>query len=373
MSVRLRLIASSLSALLLLLTLGAALSFVLFYFVANPFLAERLHENLGMIAARYFPAAGFLVLILAGAGALWMLGVSAKHVVRPLQRLKRAAVEIRDGNLSHELAVSGQDEFAELSACFEQMRIRLKDSTRAARVAEADRNAMMASICHDLKTPITSIMGYAEGILDGVADSPEKLFQYATVIRKKAAALQNLADDLSLLSRLEDAQLPMDMVPADFGAFVRELASDFAAETPGMELSVHISTEFTVRFDRDKMARVLHNLLQNSVKYKKPDQALTLRLSLAALDGNALLTVADNGMGITPADMPHVFERFYRADASRGQKPGSGLGLSITRQIVQLHGGSIWMAPGKDGGVTASISLPGVPQEAAGAADAQAL
>ena len=358
MSVRLRLITSSLSAWLTLLTVGFLLSFALFCVVAEPFLGERLRENLGPVAARYFPAAGILALILAGFGTLWMQGVSARHVVQPLKRLKRAAVEIRDGNLGYELMVSGRDEFTELSSCFEQMRIRLRDSTFAGQQAEAERNAMMAGICHDLKTPITSILGYAEGILDGVADTPEKLRDYASVIRKKAIALQKLADDLALLSKLENAQLPLDTTEADWGIFVKELAAEFAEENPELTLTGAANEGLLVRIDREKMARVLFNLMQNSVKYQKPDVPPVLALAFSRLGENALLTLTDNGMGVSPEDMPHVFDRFYRADASRGKQPGSGLGLSIAQQIVQLHGGKIWMAAGGGGGTTVSVTLP---------------
>ncbi|MDR2737217.1 MAG: HAMP domain-containing protein, partial [Gracilibacteraceae bacterium] len=130
---------------------------MVFWLAAYPYVGERLNENAGHIAARYFPLSGVVVLILVGVGAIWVISVTLRHVIRPLSRLKRAATEIGDGNLSYELAVSGRDEFTELAVGFEKMRVRLKDSTRAQEKAEAERRAIMASVTHDLLTPITSI------------------------------------------------------------------------------------------------------------------------------------------------------------------------------------------------------------------------
>ena len=358
MSVRLRIFTNSLTAILILNAVCMAAGFLLFWLVAAPYVGDRLGENAGSIAARYFPLGGVIVLILTGIGALWVIGVTVRHVSGPLQRLKRAAMEIRDGNLAYELAVTGQDEFSELAAGFEQMRIRLKDSVRAQEKAEAERRGMMASVTHDLQTPITSIMGYAEGIWDGVADTPEKTREYAAVIRKKARSLQALAEDLSLLSRLENAQLPLDKQEEDLGAMVAELACEFSHNEPESRWDTRLAPGLFVCVDREKMARVVVNLFQNCVKYKKPDHPPEICLTLIRHDGDALLTVSDKGMGVAPDDLPHLFDRFYRADASRGRQGGSGLGLSIARQLVQLHGGKIWILGNPEGGLSVNISLP---------------
>jgi len=358
MSVRLRIFTHSLTAILVLNAVGMAVGFLLFWLIANPYAGERLDENAGAIAARFFPLGGIVVLILTAIGALWVISIMVRHVTGPLRRLKWAAKEIRDGNLGYELAVYGQDEFSELSAGFEQMRIRLKDSTRAQEKAETERRAMMASVTHDLQTPIASMIGYAEGILDGVADTPEKVREYAAVIRQKARSLQALAEDLSLLSRLEHAQLPLDRREEDFGAFVAELASEFSHNEPDARIEMLLAPRLPVSIDREKMARVLTNLFQNSVKYKKPDKPPEVSLTLARQDGEALLTVSDNGLGVAQGDMPHLFDQFYRADASRGLQSGSGLGLSIARQLVHLHGGKIWIRGNPGGGLSVNIALP---------------
>lgn len=359
MSVRNRLISGNLTVMLVMNVISLAVGFVLFWFIAFPYLGERLGINGTHIAARYFLLGGVIVLALTILGVLLISSMTVRYVASPMQKLKRAAQEIRDGNLDYELVVSGQDEFSELGLGFEQMRIRLKDSTRLQQESEIKRSSMMASITHDLKTPITSITGYADGILDGVADTPEKMREYATVIRKKARSLQLLAEDLSLLSRLENAQLPLDCVTTDLGVFAFELFQEFAAEHPGLMPDCRLPSGLFVSIDREKMARVLHNLFNNSAKYKRPEQAVpVLRLLLSQNGTDALLVVSDEGMGIPQSDLRNVFGQFYRADASRGQSSGSGLGLSIARELVQLHGGKIWIVNNPGGGVSVNISLP---------------
>ncbi len=359
MSARLKLFGNNTMAVLVLLALCAGGSFLIFWLVAAPYAGDRMGENLGAIMARFFSVAGVLVLCLAGTGSLWMAGSAIRGFVRPLQRLKLAAAEIRDGNLDYELIVTGNDEFAEVGRSFEEMRIRLRDSNRQKKVAEDERGAMMASICHDLKTPITSIMGYAEGILDGVADTPEKLREYALVISKKAHSLQKLTDDLSLLSRLENAALSLELRPLDIGGLAGEIASEFAEETPDIKLSFDIEKGLVSDIDREKFGRVLVNFLQNSVKYKRPEQAaVSVALRVVRAGEQAFLTLSDNGIGIADGDMERVYDRFYRADASRSVVKGSGLGLSIARQIVTLHGGKTWLRAAESGGVTACVLLP---------------
>jgi len=362
MSIRLRIFTNFLTAILVLVAVGVAAGFLLFWVSANPYIGDRIGDNAGSIAAQYFLLGGIVIAVLTIIGALWLISVTVRHVTSPLGRLKKAASEIRDGNLDHELAVSGHDELAELAACFEQMRIRLKDTVRMQEKAEEERRAMMAYVTHDLQTPITSIVGYSEGILDGVADTPEKTKAYAEIIRNKARSLQSLAGDLSLLSRLENAQLPLDMADEDIGELVADLALEFAGNEPELKIKTQLTPGLRVAIDREKMARVLLNLFQNSVKYKKPDRSdLEIMITLVRQENTALLTVSDNGMGAANAsksELSQLFEPFYRSDASRGKQSGSGLGLTIARQLVQLHGGTIWIMNNPGGGLSVNIALP---------------
>lgn len=247
------------------------------------------------------------------------------------------------------------------------MRIQLKNSHIEKAIAESERSTMMASICHDLKTPVTSILGYAEGILDGVADTDEKKFEYVRVIQKKARSMQELTNDLSLLSKLENTQLELQKKLTDVGSITHEIASEFADMTPGLEIEFEIREGLVCELDRERFGRVVINLLENSVKYKKPgDVAPKLKITADEADGNALLTLTDNGIGISGDDLPHVFKSFYRADTSRSGVKGSGLGLSIVKQIITLHGGKAWTRSPKGGGLTVCLLLPLYKEKEAG-------
>ena len=359
MSVRLRIFANSITALLVLNIVNIVTGFVLFWFIATPYIGQRLSENAGNIAARYFSLAGIAVLFLTAIGSIWVIGVSFKRVTGPLERLKHAVSEIREGNLDYELIVDGNDEFTELGAGFEQMRIRLKNTMKMQESAQSEHRSMMATITHDLQTPITSIMGYAEGILDGVADTKEKVNEYADVIRRKAQSLKTLAEDLSLLSRLDNAQLPLDKREVDLSALINKLVSEFYHNIPNVELDVQILSDIHAHIDEEKIARVMVNILENSVKYANPENTvLRIRITFDRHEQSALLAISDNGIGISQEDLPHVFDQFYRADASRNRQTGSGLGLSIARRLINLHDGSIWIMNNQESGITVSISLP---------------
>ena len=359
MSMRLRIIGAGLSSIIVLVSVGVASGFVVFWLVSTPFAGARFTENISHIAARYFLYGGLMVLALVGIGAIWLVRINSRYIASPLRRLKKAATEIRDGNLDYEVAATGNDEFTELAACFEEMRIRIKNSVRLQEKAEMERRSMIASITHDLKTPITSILGYAEGIMDGVAGTPEKTREYAAVISKKARSLQNMAEDLALLSHLENAQLPLNKSEEDIGRFLMEIASDYFHVEHGATFTTRLQPNIKALIDKEKMARVLINIFQNSVKFKKPElPTLAVTISLVRQNGDALITISDNGMGINQEDAPYVFDRFYRADASRNPQKGSGLGLSIARGLVSLHGGKIWVINNHGDGVSVNISLP---------------
>ncbi|MCL2030438.1 MAG: HAMP domain-containing histidine kinase [Oscillospiraceae bacterium] len=360
MRIRNRMLARQIAVLLITQALCFIAAFFVFLLTASPLVGERrLIQNIGSIAARYFPAAAAAGLVIGAAGVLVLSMAALRRVYAPLGRLKTAALHIRNGNLGYELPAAGQGDFAELSAAFEDMRVHLKNSTQAAERAERERRAMMANITHDLRTPITSILGYSEGILDGVAQSPEQVLRYAGIIRGKAQGLRKLAEDLALLGLLED-EPPLELERLDAAAWFRARAEEAA-----LELDAAVEWEITdealwCAADREKLARVVGNLLSNAVKYGRRDGVPPVIRFEARRDGEeALLTVADNGPGLPLGETRRAFERFYRADRSRGVVAGSGLGLSIARQIAELHKGKVWLANLRGGeGLSANVSLP---------------
>lgn len=273
-------------------------------------------------------------------------------IVSPIEKLRDAAQKIKEGNLDFELNAESNDEIGELSRDFEEMRIRLKESAEEKLQNEAENRELIRNISHDLKTPITAIKGYAEGILDGVADTPEKKDKYVRTIASKATEMTTLINELTLYSQIDTNRIPYNFVRLN----VHEYFADCAEEI-GMDLeNKGLSFRFTDTVDRDvdiiadpeQLTRVIHNIVNNSVKYMDKEEGF---VDLRVVDAYDFVQVElqDNGRGVSVKDLPYLFDRFYRTDESRNSSTGgSGIGLSIARKIIENHGGRIW-ATGKPG------------------------
>ena len=219
---------------------------------------------------------------------------------------------------------------------------------------------LLANFSHDLKTPITSIMGYVEGIQDGIADTPEKMKRYLDTIHTKAEVIDDLVNNLSVFSKLELSRLIFEFKEGDINSFMRDFVDDYRLdlEKNGIKLETDIPIdEVIVRMDYEKISRVFSNLIDNAVKYRSEDNP-TLSVSTMCSDGGVYVNISDNGIGIDENELKNVFDGFYRVDSSRSIK-GSGLGLGIAKQIVEKHGGKIWLkSDGLGKGTTAVVFLP---------------
>jgi len=270
----------------------------------------------------------------------WM----SRRLLRPIRHLRQAAEQIREGHLEHAVDVQGRDELGELGRVFEEMRQRLHESVRERLRIEENRKQLIANISHDLKTPVTAIMGYAEGLLDGVAATPERLEKYARTIHAHAADLDRLVDELLLYSKLDLNRVPFRFTELDLCEYAARIVEEFRLymEGRGIRLEAELPDgPVTVAADPDRLKRVFTNLLENSARHMdKEDKRITLRVAPDGDEGFVRVEIADNGAGIDKRDLPHVFDRFYRAEASR-RGGGSGLGLAIAAQIVDAHGGKI--------------------------------
>ncbi|GLI08201.1 two-component sensor histidine kinase [Paenibacillus tyrfis] len=299
--------------------------------------------------ARTYTSAFFisLLVILVLTNGLLTYWVS-RSVIRPLRQLQRAAGEIREGNLDFEVNPQAKDEIGELAVSFEQMRRRLKQSVEVQLKYEENRKELISNISHDLKTPVTAIKGYVEGIMDGVSNSPDKLDKYLKTIYAKAVQMDHLIDELFLFSKLDLKKLPFHFEPVNLNAFLQDCTLDMQLhadiEKKGVTLrfdAPETQAPVWVTADREKLKRVLVNLIGNAIKYMDKDEGLiTLRMRS---DGERVIVeVRDNGQGIPPEALPHIFDRFYRADPSRNSGTGgSGLGLAIAKHIIEEHGGVI--------------------------------
>lgn len=286
--------------------------------------------------------------------------IFSKSILRPVSQLKAAAAEISSGNLDCEIVEAGDEEINELCRDFEIMRIQLKDSVRMKMKYDDNRKMLVSSISHDLKTPITSIKGYVEGILDGIADNPEKIESYLKTIYSKAGYIDGMIDDLLLYSRLELNQIPFNFEKTDMIQYFNDCIYENTEELQKANIRICLKNDLTqakyVMIDRGRMRRVVMNILDNCRKYMDKSQG-EITINLRETNSSIIAEVRDNGAGIGKDDINKIFDRFYRADAARSGIKGSGLGLAIAKQIVEGHGGKIWGVGHENEGTSILISL----------------
>ena len=275
-------------------------------------------------------------------------------LINPIKRLQVAAQNIKDGNLDFTVEAESDDEIGELCKNFEEMRQRLKDNTEEKLASEKENRALISNIAHDLKTPITAVKGYAEGLIDGVADTQEKRDRYIRTIYNKASEMDTLLNELTLYSKIDTNRIPYNFaklnVSAYFGDCVEELSLDLEEKNIGLAYFNYADEKVQIIADPEQLKRVVNNIVGNSVKYlDKPKGLINIRIK--DVGDFIQVEIEDNGRGIASRDLPYIFDRFYRADASRNSATGgSGIGLSIVKKIIEDHGGKIWATSKEDMG-----------------------
>lgn len=269
-----------------------------------------------------------------------------RSVVKPLDLLRNSAEHIKEGNLQFSLDLHSKDEIGQLNETFENMRKRLHESIQLRLQDEENRKELISNISHDLRTPITNIKGYIEGIRDGVADTPEKMDKYVNIIYTKTIDLDKLVDELFLYSKLDLKQVPFMYEHVDIIGFIDDCIDEqrYVLEEKGIRLEWKERTGQSVHVvaDLEKLKRTLLNIIGNAQNFMDK-QHKTICVSTHLSPEWVTVEIRDNGMGIDPEAIPHIFERFYRAEPSRNSATGgSGLGLAIASQIIEGHGGAIW-------------------------------
>ena len=282
-------------------------------------------------------------------------------LVKPLAALKEATNAIREGNLDVPVKVVGDDEVAELCRDFEDMRKHLKEAADEQLQTEKNNKVLISNISHDLKTPITAIKGYVEGIRDGVASSPEKVDKYLHTIYNKANDMDRLVDELTLYSKIDTNRVPYNFtkIPVKrwFEDCAEELHEELEAQNVEVSYSGRVKEDTIMVGDPEQLKRVVNNIISNSVKYMDKDRKT---IDIHVEDGEDFIRVEirDNGKGIAGKDIPYIFDRFYRTDSSRNSSTGgSGIGLSIVKKIVEDHGGRIWASSREGVGTTMTIEM----------------
>lgn len=284
----------------------------------------------------------------------------SKTIAGPITNLKKATAEISSGNLDCEIIEEGDEEIKELCNDFEKMRIQLKDSVHMKLKYDDDRKMLVSSISHDLKTPITSIKGYVEGILDGVANTNEKRDNYLKTIYRKSEQMDGMIDDLLLYSKLDLKQIPFNFRKTDILEYFRYCIEESALELKKHNIEINLINNLVgspyVMMDMERMRRVIVNIIDNSRKYMDKDEG-KINILLRETDLSIIIEIRDNGAGISKNEINNIFERFYRADSARSGVKGSGLGLAIAKQIVEGHKGRIWAISHGNEGMSVLISL----------------
>ena len=269
-----------------------------------------------------------------------------KGIISPIWELNIAMKKIAEGNLDYRLDNHYAGEIGELFENYEDMRLRLKESTDEIVDNEKRNRELVSNISHDLKTPITAIKGYVEGIMDGVADTPEKMDRYIKTIYNKANDMNRLINELTIYSGIDNNRIPYNFqrinVSEYFNDCVEEVGLDL--ESKRIELNFYnlVSDDTMIIADPEQMKRVINNIVGNSIKYLDKENG-TIEIRILDEVDSIRVEIEDNGRGIAAKDLSRIFERFYRTDESRNSsKGGSGIGLSIVKKIVEDLGGYIW-------------------------------
>ena len=303
-----------------------------------------------------------IVLLFFASGIAMILGYFlSSTITERINLLKGAAQKLAQGELQTRVPVSGRDEVSALASAFNQMAEQLQAADRKQRELESLRRDLIAWVGHDLQTPLTSMRAILEALADGVVDEPEMVRRYLLTAQRDVMSLSALIDDLFQMSQLDAGGFPLHRAPASLSDLVSDTLESFSHLARQQEITLEGQVESDVDpvfIDTQAIGRVLNNLISNALRHTRPQG----RVSVLARRGGAGVdvTVSDTGEGIRPQDIPHIFERFYRGDASRSRSrgTGAGLGLAIARGIVQAHGGDIQVQSELGKGTQFTFHLP---------------
>ena len=304
-----------------------------------------------------------LLSLVASVAVAWVLAAS---IARPLARMTRAAEAMARGQYDQAIPSRGADEVGRLATAFNTMAREVARSNRALR-------DFLANVSHDLRTPLTSIQGFSQAMVDGAVREPRDYADAARIINEEAERMRRLVEDLLELSKLESGQVTLELAPIDLTVLVHQVGErmEHRAGLAGVDVAYQIGAAPMVYADGRRLERVLENLLENAVKHTPAEGRVTIAVgetppASASVGreeaGSATVTIHNSGSWIPAEDLSRIFERFYQVDKSRvGSSEGSGLGLAIARELVQVHGGQIVAASSHVDGTRFTIHLPVTP------------
>lgn len=287
--------------------------------------------------------------LVGGVVAFILALLISRNIAQPLQALVQAAASVAQGHFDEIVPEKGPREVRSLAFAFNRMSAEVRGTQ------ESQRD-FLANVSHDLKTPLTSIQGYSQAIMDGAARNPSAAAQ---IIHDEAERLNRMVTELTDLARLQAGRLSMKLTALDLSAILAAIAQRLMVVAQKKNIQIYLNTAATPQIagDGDRLVQVFTNLISNAIKYTP--EGGKIWLSTGVKNGHVEIIVKDNGIGIPQADLPRIFERFYQVDKARGPERGTGLGLAITQEIVQAHGGTIRIdSAGEGRGTTVTVCLP---------------
>jgi len=308
----------------------------------------------GMVVSFGAGVLSFILLIIL---LTWYI---SRTILKPLAELNMATERIAKGDLEFNINYTNTDELGNFARSFESMRLQLNESLEKQKAIENARKELIASISHDLRTPIASIQGYVEGLQDGVAEDEETRNRYLSVIRAKTSQLNRQIEDLFEYSRFDAGQLRLRTEDVDsreiLESILQEVELGHRDKGPSLRI-VRPLPSANIQVDSQRLEQVMMNLLENAFRYVPEEGLVTVRSWVG--DGDLIVSIEDNGPGIPGTHLSHIFNSFFRGEKSRSRKSGgTGLGLAICRHIIEAHAGRIWVESKEGEGSTFFFSIP---------------
>lgn len=298
---------------------------------------------------------------------IYMLSRIEKKILRPIEKLKIGVAQISKGNYEVRIENDIPSEIGALIADFNNMAQKLEDSERTKTLYEENRKDLIVNISHDLKTPITSITGYVEALIEGVVDSPEKINKYLKTIHSNISYINNLIDDLFLFSKLDMQKIDFHFQPVQikpyFSDVIEEFRFDLGENGVTCDFTDKLPEGTKVNMDGKRIYQVIRNIIDNAVKYG-PEIGLNISTEILREKDFVVVNIKDNGPGIEESKVKNIFDRFYRIDIERTKDLAStGLGLAIARELVEAHGGEIFVSSVINEGSCFTLMLPIINEE----------
>lgn len=315
-----------------------------------------------MFASPHDLLLAIILLIFAGGIAMILGYFLSSTVTDRIMLLKDAAEKLAGGNLQTRVLVNGRDELSALAVTFNQMAEQLQAADQKQRELETLRRDLVAWASHDLQTPLASMRAVLEALVDGIVDEPEMVKRYLNTAQRDVMSLSALMDDLFQMSQLDAGGFPLNQAQSSLNDLISDTLESFSelAYRESIKLEGHVEPDVDPVFmDTQAIGRVLNNLISNALRHTSVGGEI--RVQARRTGSGVEVSVRDSGEGIREQDLPHIFERFYRGDASRPRNAGTGnagLGLAIARGIVQAHGGNIRVESERAKGTKFSFNIP---------------